>query len=237
MAMHVHASFSEKFGSMNAHLSEATRHGVDVIWWTEHDTKMNGVTDKHVVHFTSLTNETGDGTPWRWQQRRTGSLTSASTGGIVSTPASPSDPVAGGSLHVTAQSTGAAKASLSYEPSPDYPSWRTNLADQTISIEVLPTSVGGNAYLELFIGSSHHPAAGGRPAGRYSLSYRIGGRQLREAGLPRACRASSRCPRPSGRGTRSRCVQTETWRRCSRSWTRGISPFTSFAWAPPAPAR
>lgn len=175
MAMHVHASFSEKFGSMNAQLSEATRHGVDVVWWTEHDTKMNGVTDKHVVHFTSLTNETGDGTPWRWQQRRTGSLTSASTGGIVTTPASPSDPVAGGSLRVAAQSTGAATASLSYEPSPDYPSWRTNLADQTISVEVLPTSVGGNAYLELFIGSSHHPAAGGRPAGRYSLSYRIGG--------------------------------------------------------------
>ena len=40
MAMHVHASFSEGSASMQAHLAEAERTGVDVIWWTEHDHRM-----------------------------------------------------------------------------------------------------------------------------------------------------------------------------------------------------
>ena len=37
MAMHIHASFSEGTASMQAHLAEAERTGVDVIWWTEHE--------------------------------------------------------------------------------------------------------------------------------------------------------------------------------------------------------
>jgi hypothetical protein len=98
MAMHIHSSFSEKYGSMDGQLFEAARNNVDVIWWTDHDTKMSGITDKNVVHFTSLTNETTDGTPWQWQQKRVGSLTSASAGGIVSSPASPRDTIAQGSL-------------------------------------------------------------------------------------------------------------------------------------------
>jgi len=48
MAMHVHASFSEGGSwlacgggaSMMAQLHQATRNGVDVIWWTEHDWRM-----------------------------------------------------------------------------------------------------------------------------------------------------------------------------------------------------
>jgi hypothetical protein len=177
MDMHVHASFSESWGSMNGQLHQAQRTNVDVIWWTEHDSKMNGVKDAKVVHFTSLTNETGEGGPIKWQLAKTGSLTSASTGGIVSSPASPLDPVAQGSLRVAAQSTGSAQASLGFTPTPDpgQQSWRTNLTGQTLSIEVRPSSIGTNAYLEVYIGTSHHPASGGRTAGQYSLSYRIGG--------------------------------------------------------------
>jgi hypothetical protein len=176
MAMHIHSSFSEKYGSMDGQLFEAARNNVDVIWWTDHDTKMSGITDKNVVHFTSLTNETTDGTPWQWQQKRVGSLTSASAGGIVSSPASPRDTIAQGSLKVTAQGTGSAAASLAYQAtSLGEPSWRTNLTDQSLSIEVRPTAVGSRAYLELLISSSHHPASGSRTAGQYSLSYRIGG--------------------------------------------------------------
>src|SRR2546430_2284325 len=37
MAMHVHSSFSEGTGSMQAQLAEATSAGVDVLWWTDHD--------------------------------------------------------------------------------------------------------------------------------------------------------------------------------------------------------
>ena len=63
MGMHIHSSFSERWGSMHAHLDQAQQTGIDVIWWTDHDTKMSGINAKDVVHFTSLTNELGDGSP------------------------------------------------------------------------------------------------------------------------------------------------------------------------------
>ncbi|MDQ4037966.1 MAG: hypothetical protein M3313_06380, partial [Actinomycetota bacterium] len=127
--------------------------------------------------FSSLTNETGDGTPWTWTLHKYGSHTTASTGGVVTSPASPKDPVAGGSLQVTAQSSGSTQASLGFHPETGQGkhNWRTNLTRQTLSLEVLPTSIGAYAYLELLIGSSYHPASGGRPAGKYSISYRFGG--------------------------------------------------------------
>ena len=177
MAMHIHASFSELYGSMNAQLFEATTNAVDVIWWSEHDSKMKGANARQVVHFTSLTDEQGDGAPWNWQPKRTGSLRSTSGGGIVPAPASPLDPVPEGSLRVTAQSPRRGQGSWGYQPgnNPSQQNWRMNLTDQTLSIEVLPTDIGVDAYLEVLIMSSYHPPSGGRAAGEYAVSYRFGG--------------------------------------------------------------
>ncbi len=177
MAMHVHASFSERQGSMNGHLQQATANGVDVVWWTEHDTSMSGARDRQVVHFTSLTDEAGDGPPWQWTLVTGGSLTTGSTGGIVPTPASPKDTVPLGSLAVTAQGTDGEPALLGFGPAnvEAQQTWRTNLAGQTVLLEVLPTSIGPDAWLELLVDTSFHPASGGRPAGGYAVSYRFGG--------------------------------------------------------------
>ena len=41
MAMHLHAAFSEKTASFEAHLAEARKLGVDVLWWTDHDFRVN----------------------------------------------------------------------------------------------------------------------------------------------------------------------------------------------------
>ena len=38
MALHVHSSFSEQDGSMDAQLFQAASNAVDVLWWTDHDT-------------------------------------------------------------------------------------------------------------------------------------------------------------------------------------------------------
>src|ERR1700759_1466374 len=40
MAMHVHSSFSEGVGSMEAQLTQAQLNGVNVLWWTDHDQRM-----------------------------------------------------------------------------------------------------------------------------------------------------------------------------------------------------
>jgi hypothetical protein len=180
MAMHIHSAFSEQYGSMQSHLFQAQQNAVDVIWWTDHDYRMSGLTYRKTVHFTSLTAEkpaAGEGTPWDWQLQRSGELMGTSTGGIVTNPCSPLDPVVGGSLAVSAHSENASAATLGFSADANQADWNyhCSLLGQTLSIEVLPTSIGSSAYLELLVTSSYHPASGGRLAGNYVVSYRFGG--------------------------------------------------------------
>jgi hypothetical protein len=177
MAMHQHASFSEQTGSMDGALDQATRTGVNVIWWTDHDHRMSGEDFRTVVHFSSLTNETGDGKPWTWSLQKSGPVARTSHGGIVQKPASPRDPVPAGSLSLACASTSSKTASWGYTAD-DLRGGRNfhgNLFGEQLSFEVLPTSVGPRGYLELLVSTSQHPASGGRPAGVYQLSYRFGG--------------------------------------------------------------
>ena len=181
MAMHIHSSFSEQYGSMEGHLLQAQQNAVDVIWWTDHDYRMSGTGYRKTVHFTSLTAEKpapGEGGAWQLQLMRTGPLNSHhSTGGIVTSPSSPLDPVIGGSLAVSAQSTTQSPATLGYyaQSHPSDWNYHCSLIGQTLSIEVLPVSIGATAYLEFLVTSSYHPARSGRPAGQYVVSYRFGG--------------------------------------------------------------
>src|SRR6266705_3542425 len=97
MAMHIHSSFSEQSGSMDSQLFQAAKNSVDVLWWTDHDHRMDGIGYRKTVHFTSLTAEkggAGEGGPWTWTKAVSGPLGTGSAGGIVATPASPGDPVA-----------------------------------------------------------------------------------------------------------------------------------------------
>ena len=55
MTMHVHSSFSEQSGSMDSQLFQAATNSVDVLWWTDHDHRMDGIGYRKTVHFTSLT--------------------------------------------------------------------------------------------------------------------------------------------------------------------------------------
>lgn len=176
MAMHVHSSFSERTASMSAQLTQATQNAVDVLWWTDHDHRMSNFGYRKVVHFTALTGEQGDGRPWNWVQQTSGSLTAESTGGIVSA-GSPNDTVAAGALSVQAKSTSSTPASLGFkgDSQPAVMNDRANVHGQTWTIEVLPESAQSEGYLELSVGSSYHPATGGRSAGEYSLSYHFGG--------------------------------------------------------------
>jgi hypothetical protein len=188
MAMHVHSSFSEQDGSMDSQLFQASTNSVDVLWWTDHDTRMDGIGYRKTVHFTSLTHERGgpgEGGPWHWMQAEAGPLVaSQSGGGIVASPSSPSDPVPGGSLHVTAKSRNTFPARFGYYANCQPASWnyRDNLTGQSLLIDVLLTSGWQAGYLELLIVTSYHEAAGGRPAGDYALSYQfVPGGQARRA--------------------------------------------------------
>ncbi len=178
MAMHVHSSFSEQSGSMDSQLFQATTNSVDVLWWTDHDSRMDGIGYRDTVHFTSLTKEAGgagQGGPWIWTKTESGPLTSRSGGGIVQSPCSPNDPVAGGSMQLSAQSSSGATAKFGYYADSHPAGWNyhDNLTGQSLKIDVLLTSGWTQGYLELLITSSYHQAAGGQPAGDYTLSYRF----------------------------------------------------------------
>ena len=141
MAMHLHASFSEQNGSMDSHLYQAVKNAVDVVWWTDHDHPMAAIGYRKTVHFTSLTAEAGapgEGKPWTWTRTVSGPLASTSAGGIVTNPSSPNDPVAGGSLHLSAKSTSTATAKLGYYADCHPAGWNYhgNLTGQSLSIDV-----------------------------------------------------------------------------------------------------
>lgn len=181
MAMHIHSSFSEQYGSMEAHLFQARQNAVDVLWWTDHDFRMTGRGYRKTVHFTSLTAESGgpgEASAWHWEPQNSGSLAAGWTGGIVDSPASPRDTVARGSLQLRAQSKGSAAATVGFYANSHPAGWNyhCSLLGQSLAIEVLPVSVGPHAYLEIKVTTSYHHAPGGRrPAGNYVLSYRLGG--------------------------------------------------------------
>ncbi len=178
MAMHVHSSFSEQSGSMDSQLFQAARNSVDVLWWTDHDARMDGIGYRDTVHFTSLTAERGgpgQGGPWIWTKAESGPVARGSGGGIVTNPSSPNDPVAGGSMHLAAKSSSSATAKFGYYANSHPAGWnyRDNLTGQSLSIDVLLTSGWSRGYLELLIATSYHQASAGRPAGGYTLSYRF----------------------------------------------------------------
>ena len=178
MAMHVHSSFSEQNGSMDAQLYQAASNAVDVLWWTDHDARMGSRNYRKTVHFTSLTAEsgaTGESGPWKWLKKTNGPVGAQSTGGIVANPSSPLDPVAGGAMAVTAKSKTTVAATYGFfancHPAGD--NYKDNLTGQSLSFEVMPTTGWSRGYLEFLATSSFHPATAGRPAGVYALSYRF----------------------------------------------------------------
>jgi hypothetical protein len=177
MAMHIHSSFSEQNGSMDGHLYQAAKNAVDVLWWTDHDHRMDGVDYRNVTHFTSFSEKgaSGQGGAWSWTVAASGPNTTASTGGIVSTPCSPHDPVSGGAMQLVAQSSSTSRAKYGYFADCHPAGWnyRDNLTGQSLVIDVLLASGWSRGYLELLVTTSFHPASGSRPAGNYTLSYRF----------------------------------------------------------------
>lgn len=209
MAMHLHASFSEGDASMESHVVEAMNHGVDALWWTEHDWRMMGLGYRRIVHFDAMSEAEG-GRTWTWSPVSSGALASSS-GEIVTDPCSALDPNPPGALRVAARSASAAPAAYHLEAQTGLARYneRSSLAGQLLEIEVCPEQVGPEAYLEILILSSWHPATGGRPAGQYSVSYRIGGAAPPGTRRAQGLRAVVNCAAQTGRMNSLRLTPAE----------------------------
>lgn len=171
MAMHIHSSFSEQSGSMDAQLAQAVQNSVDVLWWTDHDYHMdnryyqNGSGSSVVMHFTGM--EEAD---WSWQAQHSSGLASSTTK-FVSSPYSPNDTVPGGSMYLAATkepNPSSAWAGLFANTKPSGWDIRGNINGQSLSVDVLLNSGWSKGYLQMLISSSYHPAGG-----FYSLSYQM----------------------------------------------------------------
>jgi len=160
-AMHVHTSFSEGTASLHSQLEEAALNGFDVFWPTDHDWRMSNYQAPTTFHFTGLT-ETVTGKNYTWKPATSGSLAS-SAGSIVTTLVSPNDSTASkGSLKVEVTSSGSAAASRRYlmDGTASNTCHRTNLAGQTLMVDVFPDQAGQNAWAEVLVTMSYRPATG-----------------------------------------------------------------------------
>jgi hypothetical protein len=171
MAMHIHGSFSEGFASYEAHLAQARRHGVDVVFWTDHDFRVAAHSYPRRVRFDGPVEADGLGGDWRWSRAVEGDLAWAQAA-FVTSPRSPDED--GRALRLGAR-TGGDAGTLWYAASAT--NWRSSvsLADTTLALDVLCEQTGPGRELMLHIDSSYHPARAGVPAGRLALTYRIGG--------------------------------------------------------------
>lgn len=149
VAMHLHSSFSEGTASMAAHLDQAERLGVDVLFWTDHDFRVSAQGYRRRLRLGAAT-DTEDGVELTWKPSGTGRV---------------------GYADGAAELTGDDTFWL------DADAWNStysgSIADTTLAVTVRPAAPGGG-YAAVQLDLSHHPAGGGRPAGTYRLTYRIG---------------------------------------------------------------
>lgn len=176
MAMHLHASFSEGVGSMGGHLSQAVATGVDVVWWTEHDWRMQSRGYVSSIGFDGMT-ETRSGQPKVTLKTESAGSLSAFSGSFVTSPLSGNDPGKASALRISATSSGSARASRRYTVSANNKRLVGNLDGTTLQLDVLCARTGADAWAELRIRTSYLPATNGRSAGQYEIVYLIGGNE------------------------------------------------------------
>ncbi|MCW3842645.1 hypothetical protein ONA70_21325 [Micromonospora yasonensis] len=155
---------------MAAHLQQATEHGVDVIWWTDHDFRMQAHGYRQAVRFEGLS-EPEAGRSWTWNKILEGKPDLA-VGTFVSEPHSPDEP--GKALRLQAQAETSAWGAVLYEGVAWNSTYTTSLAATVLELDVLAEELGPDAELLVRVLSSYRPASAGRRAGRYTLEYRIG---------------------------------------------------------------
>jgi len=166
LAMHLHSSFSEGVASMAAHLEQARRLGVDVLFWTDHDFRVSAQGHRRRLGLTGWTDRE-HGVDLTWRQWVDGAVAVSD----VSFVPDKDGPAA--VLTVQAAAVEVA-ATLWLEAEAWNFTYSGSLADTSLELEAEPLTVGPDAHLVLELDLSHHPASGGRAAGRYRVGYRVG---------------------------------------------------------------
>ena len=165
MAMHVHSSFSEGTGSMDAQLERGPMTGVDVVWWTDHDWRWWVTAIDRSCTSRRFTETENGNDPLTWTQAKSGSLSSSSA--TIDTAGSPPTtrrrPRACGSA-----ATGSGSASphaLHRRLSKARENLKGTIGGQIITFDVFPESIG-TSRVPGGPGQAQQPAGVGRARGR-----------------------------------------------------------------------
>jgi len=171
MAMHIHGSFSEGIASMDAHLDQARRLGVDVIWWTDHDFRLNAFGYREAIGFEEL-HEPAGGWDLTWRPRSAAGIASSDYS-FVTSPTNPAE--AGKKLRVSATARDSSDwSSYLLEADAQNATYSTSYCDTTLEVDVRPVATSKDVRAVVEVVSSYRPARGGRPAGQYRIQYRLG---------------------------------------------------------------
>ncbi|MEU0558480.1 hypothetical protein [Dactylosporangium sp. NPDC006015] len=165
MATHIHGPFSEGLASYAAHLEQARKHKVDVVWWTDHDFRIAAAEHRRAVHFDGAS-EPEHGLGWTWRQHLAGKPRGHAAD-FVASPHSPRDG-AGKALRLSATGGG----TLRMEGIAWNAMANACVADTTLTLDVLPEQLAGGS-LTLEIQLSDQPGKG-----VLRLRYDIGGATL-----------------------------------------------------------
>ena len=156
---------------MDAHLQQAQRLGVDVLWWTDHDFRVAAHGYREAVRFDGR-EEPENGSTWVWLPMIDGELTS-SRHDFVADPHSPG--AVWRALRIAATAgVGRIWATYLLEGQAWNFTYSTSYADTVLELDVLSESVGTDAQVVVEIGSSYRPSTAGRSAGQYRIQYRVG---------------------------------------------------------------
>ena len=163
MATHVHGPFSEGVASYAAHLEQARRYQVDVVWFTDHDFRIAASGHRQAVHFDGVT-EDEQGMAWTWKEHVVGRPGSHSAD-FVGSPRSPHDG-GGSALRLAATGAGAVRF--------EGVAWNSManacIADTELGLDVLPEKVGDGGALTVDLQLSNQPGKG-----ILRIAYHIGG--------------------------------------------------------------
>lgn len=158
VAMHLHSSFSEGTASMGTHLAQAERLGVDALFWTDHDFRVSAQGYRRRLRLGAAT-DSEDGVELTWRPRGPGRV---------------------GYGDGAAELTGTGDDGFWLDADAWNSTYSGSIADTTLAVTVRPAAPGGG-YAAVQLDLSYHPASGGRPAGTYRLTYRIGPAAARRA--------------------------------------------------------
>jgi hypothetical protein len=153
MAMHIHGPFSEGLASFSAHLEQARKHKVDVIWWTDHDFRIAAFEHRRAVHFDGAV-EPEHGLDWKWVEASEAKPT-GTVAEFVSAPHSPQDGT-GKALRLAAKGEGI----LWYRGQSWNDTMNACVADTELTLDLLPETLSADGSLLLELQLSNHPGKG-----------------------------------------------------------------------------